>query len=402
LQRSHELFSQLKQSNDSKLVLLVADGLGGLPLEKGGLTELETAKTPNLDALVSANTCGAATLVAPGVTPGSGPGHLALFGLDPLEFAIGRGVLEALGVDLELNHGDVAIRGNFCTMDIAGNIVDRRAGRISSAAGKQLVERLNSIRLDSVEIILKHVQEYRFVILLRGEGLSGDVSDTDPGLTGMPPRAPLARSPQAIRTAQLVSAFVEQARAILSAEEHGNMVLLRGIASLPAVPSMLDLYDLRSAAIAVYPMYRGLARLVGMRILQCGTSLGDQMNTLQANWSQFDFFFIHFKPTDSRGEDGDFTAKVALIEELDSVIPTILSLKPDVLVVTGDHSTPAKLRSHSWHPVPLVLAAETCLPGRVSTFGERACYSGGLGHFQAKYILGLMLAHAGRLAKYGA
>jgi 2,3-bisphosphoglycerate-independent phosphoglycerate mutase len=402
LKAPHEIYSQLKQTNDSKLVLLVADGLGGLPLENGGPTELEAARTPNLDALVSSNTCGAALLVAPGVTPGSGPGHLALFGFDPLEFNIGRGVLEALGVDLELCAGDVAIRGNFCTVDTAGRVTDRRAGRISSAIGAQLVELLKSIRLESVEMVLRPVEGYRFVIRLRGEGLDGNVSDTDPGLTGLPPRVPEAISSKAARTAQLVSSFVEQARMILSGQEHGNMVLLRGIASPPTMPTLAELYGLRSAAIAVYPMYRGLARLVGMEILQCGPSLSDQIVTLRANWSKYDFFFIHFKHTDSRGEDGDFAAKVRLIEELDTSIPGILALRPDVLVVTGDHSTPAKLRSHSWHPVPLVLAANTCLPDQVATFGERACHSGGLGQFEAKYLLGLMLAHAGRLAKFGA
>ncbi|NOX56181.1 MAG: 2,3-bisphosphoglycerate-independent phosphoglycerate mutase [Planctomycetes bacterium] len=398
----HELIRQLRKDNDSKIVLLVSDGLGGLPLEPGGKTELETANTPNLDALAQRSVLGMSIPVLPGITPGSGPGHLGLFGYDPLEFYIGRGVLEALGIDFELGPNDVAIRGNFCTLDDKGQITDRRAGRIASEIGARLCEKLDQIELSGVEVFVRPVKEYRLVVVLRGEGLGGEVNDTDPQATGVPPLDPIARDEASQRTAELLKEFLRQAREILREDAPANFLTLRGIAKRPAIPTYEELYGLKAAAIAVYPMYRGLARLVGMDVLDAGTNLSEQIDRLGAVWSEYDFFFVHFKYTDSTGEDGDFAKKVQKIEELDAAIPRITALKPDVLIVTGDHSTPCKLRSHSWHPVPVLLAADTCRFDGSEAFGEAQCRCGGLGQFEAKYLMLYALAHAGRLEKYGA
>jgi 2,3-bisphosphoglycerate-independent phosphoglycerate mutase len=397
-----DLIKGLAIENESKIVLLVADGLGGLPVEPGGPTELEAASTPNLDALVAGNVCGLSIPVAPGITPGSGPGHLGLFGYDPLRYSIGRGVLEALGIDFDLGPDDVAARGNFCTVGPDGAITDRRAGRISTDVCRRLVDKLRTIRLDGVELFLEPVRDYRFVLVLRGEGLGAEIEDTDPGRTGVPPLEPAARDAASERTAALLRDFIERAASLLADEHPANMITLRGIARRPPMPTFEEVYRLRAAAIAVYPMYRGLARLVGMDILAAGSSWTEQVERLHENWRSYDFFFLHYKYTDAAGEDGDFARKVKCIEEFDAPIARVMELRPDVVVVTGDHSTPASYRNHSWHPVPVLLAARTCRPDAATRFGEDQCLRGGLGQVEAKYLLPLALAHAGRLGKYGA
>jgi 2,3-bisphosphoglycerate-independent phosphoglycerate mutase len=397
-----DLIKSLALENDSKIVLLVADGLGGLPNEPGGPTELEAASTPNLDALVAGNVCGLSVPVAPGITPGSGPGHLGLFGYDPLRYSIGRGVLEALGIDFDLGPEDVAARGNFCTVGPDGAITDRRAGRISTEVCRRLVDKLRTIRLEGVELFVEPVRDYRFVLVLRGDGLGAEVEDTDPERTGVPPLDPVARDAASERTAKLLHTFIEQAGTLLADDHPANMITLRGIARRPPMPSFEEVYRLRAGAIAVYPMYRGLARLVGMSVLPAGSSWAEQVQRLHESWGDYDFFFLHYKYTDAAGEDGDFARKVRCIEEFDGGIAGVVELRPDVLVVTGDHSTPAFWHSHSWHPVPVVLAARTCRPDAATRFGEDQCLRGGLGQIEAKYLLPLALAHAGRLAKYGA
>ena len=397
-----DLMRTLAMESSSKIVLLVADGLGGLPREPGGPTELEAAATLHLDDLVARNVCGLSIPVAPGITPGSGPGHLGLFGYDPRECTIGRGVLEALGIDFELGPDDVAARGNFCTVDDDGRITDRRAGRIDSEVGRKLVEKLRNVRIEGAEIFVEPVRDYRFVLVIRAPGLGDDIDDTDPGTTDVPPRKPEGHDPASRRTAAMIQDFIDQAAEVLKDDRPANMVTLRGIAKRPPIPQFEEVYRLRAGAIAVYPMYRGLARLVGMTIFQPGASLADQVEGLRRHWDDADFFFVHYKYTDAAGEDGDFDRKVARIEEVDAAIPGIVELGPDVLIVTGDHSTPSSLRSHSWHPVPVLLAARTCRPDAATTFGERACLQGGLGQIEAKYLLPLAMAHAGRLAKFDA
>ncbi|MCA9073456.1 MAG: 2,3-bisphosphoglycerate-independent phosphoglycerate mutase [Planctomycetaceae bacterium] len=398
----HDLTRKLQRQNDSKIVLLVADGLGGLPLEPGGKTELETAKTPNLDTLAGRASLGMSVPVLPGITPGSGPGHLGLFGYDPLEYQIGRGVLEALGIDFDLGPNDVAIRGNFCTLDDAGNIEDRRAGRVGNDIAAPLCEKLDQIKIPGIEVFVRHVKEYRLVVVFRGEGLGGEVDDTDPQKTGVPPLDPIARDDVSSRTVEVAQEFLKQAREVLKDDRPANFLTLRGIAKRPPIPTFEEVYGTRAAAIAVYPMYRGLARLVGMDIVGPSNTLDDQMEWLKKSWDDYDFFFVHFKYTDSTGEDGNFDAKVQRTEEVDGCIPKILDLDPTVLIVTGDHSTPSKMKSHSWHPVPTMIAADLCRYDGSTAFGEKECRTGGLGQFEAKYLMPMALAHAGRLEKFGA
>ena len=397
-----DLMRVLHRHNDSKIVLLVSDGIGGLPLEPGGKTELETAVTPNMNAMVRDNVCGLLTPVLPGITPGSGPGHVALFGYNPLQNHIGRGVLEVLGLDFPLGPNDVAIRGNFCTVDKAGKITDRRAGRIPSEECARLVEKLRKIEIEGINICIEPGREYRFAMVLQGEGLGGDVEDTDPQALGVRPLRPAPLNAASQRTAQVAEEFLEKTAEALKNDSPANMVLLRGFARRPSIPTLQEVFGLKPAAIAVYPMYRGLARLVGMEVLPQVSNLQEQIDCLRDNWDNYNFFFVHFKYTDSTGEDGKFDEKVKRIEELDSYLPQILDLKPDVMMITGDHSTPAKLKEHSWHPIPVALAARTCRPDGATEFGERQCLTGGLGRIESRYLMPIALAHAGRLQKFGA
>ena len=398
----HQLIRELREDGQTKIVLLVADGLGGLPLEPNGKTELESARTPHLDALVREGVCGLSLPVLPGITPGSGPGHLGLFGYDPLEYRIGRGILEALGINFEVGPRDVAVRGNFCTVDEAGKISDRRAGRPTTERCVAMCKLLQGIEVPGLEVFVEPVREHRFVVVFRGEGLGDAVNDTDPQATGHAPLPAKGADPASEATAKAVNRFVAEAGRVLKAHAPTNMVTLRGFARYPKIDTIRDIYGLKATAIAVYPMYRGLARLVGMDIADAGSTLGDQVGRLQQSWHDYDFFFLHYKYTDSTGEDGNFPAKVEMIERLDAEIPKVRALNPDVLIVTGDHSTPSRLRSHSWHPVPTLLWARTCRPDGVTEFGESQCLRGGLGQFQAMYLLPLAMAHALRLGKYGA
>ena len=398
----HDLTRELQVKNDSKIVMLVADGLGGLPMTPSGKTELETARVPNLNSLAARGVQGASIPVLPGIAPGSGPGHLGLFGYDPLRYLIGRGALEATGIGVELHEGDVAARGNFCTLDSHGNISDRRAGRIASEESAPLAVRLRQVKIPGVEVLVEPVKEHRFVVLFRGKGLEGEIADTDPQKTGVPPLAPRATHSGSEATAKIAAEFVTQATKLLAGETKANGLTLRGFSGKPKLPSYQEVYGLRAAAIAVYPMYKGLARLVGMDLVGKAQTLDEQCALLEKHWAEYDFFFLHFKYTDSTGEDGDFAAKVKRIEELDAAMPKITKLNPDVLIVTGDHSTPSFLKSHSWHPVPTLLVSNCCRPDGLTEFNERASIRGGLGQFEAKYLMSLALANAGRLGKYGA
>jgi 2,3-bisphosphoglycerate-independent phosphoglycerate mutase len=398
----HDLIGELREPGASKIVLVVADGLGGLALEPGGKTELEVARTPHLDSCARDGVCGLTIPVLPGITPGSGPGHLALFGYDPLEERIGRGVLEALGIHFALGPHDVAARGNFCTVDSTGRITDRRAGRPTTERCVAMCRLLDSIRVSGVQVFIEPVREHRFVAVFRGESLGDRVNDTDPQGVGLEPLPARGGDADSKATALAVNAFLAKAAEVLADEAPTNMVTLRGFARAPQIRSFPDVYSLRACALAVYPMYKGLARLVGMEVADAGSTLSDQVEALKLLWDDYDFFFLHYKYTDSTGEDGNFAAKVEMIERLDAEIPRIRALRPDVLIVTGDHSTPSKLRSHSWHPVPVVLVAKTARADRVTEFGEEACLHGGLGQVQAKYLMPLALAHAGRLGKFGA
>lgn len=398
-----DLMRELSVSTDSKMVLLVLDGLGGLPNEDN-LTELEAADTPNLDALAASSDLGLSRPVAAGVSPGSGPGHLGLFGYNPIRYLVGRGVLSALGVGYDLAKSDLAARINFATLDESGKISDRRAGRIATPDASELVDLLNeNLDLDGAEVTLLHEKEHRAVAIFRAEGLSDALSDTDPQRTGLEPLPvePQDDSSEAEKSAALANSFVEQANEVLKDKHPANTVLLRGFGMHPALPSFDETYKLRAAAIASYPMYKGLARLAGMELLKEGEGIAGEFETLEQNWDDYDFFFLHVKGTDAAGEDGDFGRKASVIEEVDGLLPGLLELGPAALVVTGDHATPAKMESHSWHGVPLLLHSEYTLP-TAGSFGERTCAGGSLGVFPAEEIMGLLMGHALKLNRFGA
>jgi len=393
---------RLSFKSPSKIVFMVMDGLGGLPHPQSGKTELEAAKKPNLDLVAEESVCGLIDLISPGITPGSTPGHLSLFGYDPIKYDVRRGITEALGIDLKITKNDVAARGNFCTVDERGFVTDRRAGRISTEENAKLCQLLRQITLPGVEILVTPVKEHRFSLILRGDGLSPDITASDPQQTGVAPRKIEAMTPGAKKTARLVNSFVQQTERLLKNSSPANMVLLRGFSQCPEIPSMPEIYKLTPAAIAVYPMYRGLALLLGMELLPAGNTITDELESLRRHYKDYDFFFIHFKNTDSRGEDGDYEAKVRAIEEVDRALPQLLALEPDVLIVTGDHSTPATLGIHTWHPVPFMLRSKWCRRDKVSTFTEEACLAGGLGRFPATEIMPLAMANALKLEKFGA
>ena len=398
-----ELMQELAIEGQTKILLLVLDGLGGLPMTPDGQTELEAAHTPNLDALAARSICGMSTPVGPGISPGSGPGHLSLFGYNPLHYEIGRGVLEALGIDFDLQPDDLAARGNFCTIDPeTGLITDRRAGRIPTEVGARLCEKLRHIRLPGLETFVEPVKEYRFILVLRGEGLYDGLTETDPQQTGKPPLPVEPLRPEAVDTAKLLNHWMAEAYKILADEHPANGCNLRGIAKDPGLPQMPEIYKLRCGAIATYPMYRGVAKLSGMDVLPTGETIEEEVETLSQHWDDYDYFFFHVKKTDSRGEDGDFDAKAKVIEHFDTVLPDILALEPDVVLVTGDHSTPALWKAHSWHELPVLLWSKYIRPDGVKEFGERPCMAGGLGHIYHPDLMALAMAYAGRLAKFGA
>ncbi len=371
--------------------------------EPGGPTELEAAQTPNMDALTARASLGLSEVVAPAFSPGSGPGHLALFGYDPLEFVIGRGVLEALGIGFQLQPDDIAIRANFCTVDLQGTISDRRAGRISTAECERRVEILRQIEIPGVQIFVEPVKEYRFVIVLRGKGLGANIPDNDPQIVGVPALPIKAEDAASEATADILRQWWGQANILLAAYPPANSCLLRGISRDPGLPRFPDVFKMRSAAVAVYPMYKGVARLVGMDVIEHSAETpAQEFDVLRQHWDEYDFFFVHIKKTDSYGEDGQYPERVHVIEQVDQALPALLDLKPDVLLITGDHSTPAKLKRHSWHKVPVLLAADSARFGQPAKFGETACLTGTLGQIRHVDLLPLALAHAMRLGKYGA
>lgn len=396
-----DLLERLVKKNSSKILLVILDGVGGLPFHPGGGTELEEASTAELDKLARTSALGLHDPIAPGITPGSGPAHLGVFGYDPLRWDIGRGVLAALGIGFDLEKDDLAARGNFATMDDAGNITDRRAGRISSETNAELSALLNGMKIGDVDVIVKTVKEHRAAVIFRGGQFSDNLADSDPQVTGVPAKRVEPLEPGAKASADLANAFAEEANRRLADRSPANTILLRGFARLPDIPSFESRYGMKACAVATYPMYKGLARLVGMDVLDAGESLDTQVETLRKAWGDYDFFFLHYKYTDSRGEDGDFGAKVRAIEDFDRRVPDLVALEPDVVVLTGDHSTPSALKSHSWHPVPLLLRSRYVIPDLMD-FNEKNCSRGNLGRMRALEIMPLAMANALRLEKYGA
>lgn len=406
-----ELIAQLAQGRDSKIVLLVLDGIGGIHTGDSPQTALEKAATPNLDALAERSAQGRTLPAEVGITPGSGPGHLALFGYDPLEerHRIGRGVLEALGIGYELGPHQIAARGNFCSLDADGKITDRRAGRPSNEECARITKKLGDAisDIDGVGVEVRPVKEHRFCVMFDAEGLNPALEDTDPQVTGVAPLAVRARETKgdaegSERTIAVVRKFIERATEILKDEPIVNGLTLRGFSAHPGLPGFSELYDLNAAAVAAYPLYRGVASLAGMKLYETGPTPAEEFETVADHWAEHDYFFIHIKKTDSSGEDGDLDAKVRVIEQVDAALPALLDLKPDVLAITGDHSTPCVMRGHSWHPVPLLVNGPFCDIDQTTRYTEAESLSGSIGTIPATRLLGLMLANAGRLAKFGA
>ncbi|MBU1700171.1 MAG: 2,3-bisphosphoglycerate-independent phosphoglycerate mutase [Candidatus Eisenbacteria bacterium] len=403
-----DLYRSLAKKTDSKILLVVFDGLGGHPTPAMGMSELEAAKTPNLDALVAEGACGLSTPISAGITPGSGPAHLGLFGYEPLDYIIGRGVLSALGIGFDLQPGDVAARINFCTMNSDGLITDRRAGRIATEEGAKRCKILSEIKLPGVEIFVQPEMDYRAAAIFRGAGLCGKLSDSDPQTTGVPPldvkplNPPATQIKEAAHTANLVTRFIAEARSRLKGMEPANMVLLRGFDDHLQIPSFQHIFKLKPVCIATYPMYKGLSKLVGMDVLNAGSTLESELETLKANWDKYDFFFFHIKKTDSMGEDGDFNGKVDVLQHGDTLFPEFKKLNPDVIAVTGDHSTPCLLKSHSWHPVPFVVWSPYCRPDNVQRFDERSIAEGSLNGMKHVDIMPLLMANALKFEKFGA
>jgi 2,3-bisphosphoglycerate-independent phosphoglycerate mutase len=402
------LYSELTLKTSAKLALVVMDGLGDLATrEQGYLTPLEAASTPNLDKLSKDSAQGRMVPVAPGITPGSGPGHLALFGYDPLEFQVGRGVIEALGLGLELKAGDVAARANFCTLDDKGMVTDRRAGRIDTAVCEELCALLAAKvkKVGDAEVIIKAGKGHRFVVIFRGKGLEGPLTDADPHREGLriPPAAPVdAKSAKAKKAAKLVAEFYKAALPIIAKKKPANGFLLRGIAHQPEIPTFEQRYGLRAGCIAVYPMYKGLAQLVGMTKLEGAQTISEQFERFNAEYDNYDFFFIHYKYTDMYGEDGNFAAKRKAIEEFDAALPILLRKKIDVIAITGDHSTPCAVKGHSWHPQPVLVSSAISGSDKLERFTETGANSGSLGIFEAKYLIRQMQANAKMFDKFGA
>ena len=402
----------LLEKNNSKILLVVLDGLGGLPVREDGKTELELANTPNLDRLAYRSACGLHIPVDYGITPGSGPGHLGLFGYDPKKYQIGRGILEALGLDMEVTDRDIAVRGNFATVEYRDGkpiVVDRRAGRIPTEENRRIVEKIaqNLKEIDGVKVFIKSGREHRVAIVLRfPEPLppgSDKVNDTDPQEVGVPPKEAKGENPNAQRVAEILNKLSQRVAEIIKNEPKANYLLLRGVAQKPDIEPFEEKFSLKAAAIAVYPMYKGLAKLVGMKEENPqGETIADEIETLKKVWEKYDFFFLHVKKTDSYGEDGNTEGKIKVLQEFDRELPKILELKPDVLIITGDHSTPCTVKGHSWHPVPLLLHSRYVLGQTSLAFTERECLKGELGIIPAHKIMQLALANAMRLKKYGA
>lgn len=403
------VYSKLLLKTDAKMALIVLDGVGDIATkENGEMTPLEAARTPNLDSLVARGCAqGRMIPVAPGITPGSGPGHLGLFGYDPLEYEVGRGVIEALGLGMDLKAGDVCARANFCTVNKNGIITDRRAGRIATSICEELCSLLSSKikKIGDVEVIIKAGKEHRFVVVFRGPGLEGPLTDSDPNREGLPIETVKPTNPNSAKqkkVAKVVAEFYKQALPLLASKSPANAFLMRGIAHQPEIPHFSDRYGMRAAAIAVYPMYKGLAQLVGMKKIEGPQTISEQFERYIAEYDNFDYFFIHFKYTDKYGEDGNFEAKKKAIEEFDAALPIFMKKMPNVVAITGDHSTPAPIKGHSWHPQPVLLHSKFSGSDKLQRFTETGANQGSLGIFESKYLIRLMMANAMMFNKFGA
>jgi 2,3-bisphosphoglycerate-independent phosphoglycerate mutase len=398
------MMDELLLSNDNKVIFLILDGLGDIPNPAFGLkTPLETAKKPNMDNLaLTRGVLGRIIPVDIGITPGSGPGHLSLFGYDPLVHEIGRGVLEVLGLNMDLKDGDLAARANFCTIK-SGLVTDRRAGRIPTSETERFCKIINSQveKVEGCDVIIKPGKSHRFAVIFRGKNLTDRLTDADPHKDNKPFVYTSARSPEAEFSARVVNSFIERVMDILKVEPVANGALLRGFSLKPDITPFTAKYAMKALAIATYPMYRGIAKVLGMDVRDEPANYDEAIAILKKNYNDYQFFFFHVKETDLAGEDGNFEEKVQAIENVDRFLPEIAGLDPNTLIITGDHSTPCPMKGHSWHPVPALIVTKTGeTDGQV--FHEKNCRAGSIGTIYSKDLMSLALAHGGRLDKYGA
>ncbi|MCP4482766.1 MAG: 2,3-bisphosphoglycerate-independent phosphoglycerate mutase [bacterium] len=399
----NELIKQLSKKTDSKILFFVLDGLGDLPHpDFNNKTTLEAATHPNLDTLVSKGICGLSEPISPGITPGSGPAHIGLFGYNPIEIQIGRGLLDTLGVDFSFTKNDLAARGNFATVDDNGILTDRRAGRIPTSKNEEICKILSEIKIDGVEIFLKTVKEHRFSVIFRADDLCDDIADTDPQKEGLKPLKAITKNEAANRSADIANEFLQKAYEKMKNLDPANSMLLRGFSKMIDIEHYQEVFKLNPASISVYPMYKGLTKLLGMKGLKTGKTIKDEFDTLIENYDNHDYFFMHIKKTDSYGEDGNFQGKVSIIEEFDKQLKRAMDLNPDVIVITGDHSTPALMSGHSWHPVPTILYSDLCRKDKITYFSEDECLKGGLGRVNSQSLMPLAMANAGKLNKFRA
>ena len=398
------MMDDLLLSNDNKIIFIVLDGLGDIPNPSFGLqTPLEAAKKPHLDRLATkSGVLGRIIPVDTGVTPGSGPGHLSLFGYDPVVYEIGRGVLEVLGLNMDLRDGDLAARANFCTVR-DGLVVDRRAGRIPTEETERLCAMIsdNVKEIEGAQVIIKPGKSHRFAVIFRGAGLNDGLTDADPHKENKPFVYTAAKIKEAEASARVVNGFIKKVTDLLKDEPVANSALLRGFSQKPDIRPFTGKYRMKALAIATYPMYRGIAKVLGMDVVAEPVDYEDSMRILKDNYNNYQFFFFHIKETDLAGEDGNFEEKTKAIENADRIINDIYSLNPQALIVTGDHSTPCSLKGHSWHPVPLLIVTKTGETDGL-VFHEKNCIQGSVGTIYSKELMSLALAHGTRLDKYGA
>ncbi|MGM0440969.1 MAG: 2,3-bisphosphoglycerate-independent phosphoglycerate mutase [Elusimicrobiota bacterium] len=400
-----KILNSLVEQNNTKILMVVMDGVGDIP-DDSGQTALEQAKTPNLDKLARQSSLGLAVPVERGITPGSGPGHLALFGYDPVKNEIGRGVLEASGIGIDLEKDCLAVRGNFATRDSAGIIKDRRAGRITTEKNKELCKKINSEleKIEDVEVKVYPGKEHRFVIIFKGPGLNDNLLDADPQHIDKKEKFVEARDSESEKAQNVANEFIKQVQEILKDEDRANTCLLRGLAKKPDISGFFEKYGLKARALATYPMYKGLARLVGMDIAKDLKSMEDELKDLEKNskGEEYNFFYFHVKKTDSYGEDGNRSEKVKVIEHFDKLLSQIIEQDFDVICITADHSTPTPLKAHSWHPVPLLINGPYIRVDGGERFTEKECLKGSYSQMYSKDIMKILLSQADRLKKFGA
>ena len=404
-----------------KVVLVIIDGLGDRPIsELKDQTPLEAANTPNLDYFATNGITGIMNAIDVGIRPGSDTSHLAIFGYDPETHYTGRGIFEAAGIGMELKKGDIALRGNFATVTEDLIIVDRRAGRIENVS--KLADALNGMKIDGVRFFVKAGVMHRAGVVLRGSNLSHMVSDNDPHEVGVKVKQvkALDNTEEAKFTASVINKFLEEAHKILKEHEvnkkrrkerllEANYILLRGASKLTHFEPFEKKYKLKACCIAGAGLYKGIAKVLGMDVLQVKGATGTANTDINAKFiaakkalAKYDFVFVHIKYADNYAEDGNVFGKLKFIEKIDDALIHLIGIKDTLIVITADHSTPCKLKAHSGDPVPIVMFGEGVRTDKVKEFNERSCMQGGLGRIKGKDLMNEILNLIGKAKLYGA